>query len=75
MFLVLNLMVFSIVNFVSFSKKKKRNFIFVVMISIPASNAVDGGFQLQSVQTNDYDVGMCCFSAKRTDLRRKSKDW
>jgi hypothetical protein len=44
------------------------NLIIVVMISVPVSNAVDGGFQLQSVQT-------ICFSAKRTDLRRKSKDW
>ena len=43
------------------------------MISIPASNAVDGGFQLQSVQTNDYNVGICCFSAKRTDLNEKEQ--
>jgi hypothetical protein len=23
----------------------------------------------------DYEIGICCFSAKHTALRRKSKDW
>ena len=27
------------------------------------------------VQTNDYKIGICCFSAKYVALRRKSKDW
>jgi hypothetical protein len=26
-------------------------------------------------QTKDYRIGVCCFSAKHTALRRKSKDW
>ena len=26
-------------------------------------------------QTKDYRIGICCFSAKHTALRRKSKDW
>jgi hypothetical protein len=26
-------------------------------------------------QTNDYKIGICCFSAKHTALRRKDKDW
>jgi hypothetical protein len=26
-------------------------------------------------QTKDYEIGICCFSAKHTALRRKSKDW
>jgi hypothetical protein len=26
-------------------------------------------------QTKDYNIGICCFSAKHTALRRKSKDW
>ena len=26
-------------------------------------------------QTKDYKIGICCFSAKHTLLRRKSKDW
>ena len=27
------------------------------------------------VQTKDYKIGICCFSAKHGALRRKSKDW
>jgi len=27
------------------------------------------------VQPKDYKIGICCFSAKQTTLRRKSKDW
>jgi hypothetical protein len=30
---------------------------------------------LRSGQTKDYQIGMCCFSAKHAALRRKSKDW
>jgi hypothetical protein len=26
-------------------------------------------------QTEDYKIGICCFSTKNTALRRKSKDW
>jgi hypothetical protein len=26
-------------------------------------------------QNKDYEIGMCCFSAKHAALRRKSKDW
>jgi hypothetical protein len=26
-------------------------------------------------KTNDYKIGICCFSAKHEALRRKSKDW
>jgi hypothetical protein len=26
-------------------------------------------------QTKDYKIGICCFSAKHTALRRMSKDW
>ena len=29
----------------------------------------------QSGQTKDYEIGICCFSAKHAALRRKSKDW
>jgi len=27
------------------------------------------------VQTKDYKIGICCFSAKNAALRSKSKDW
>ena len=46
-----------------------------VMVSVLASSAVDCGFELRSGQAKDYTIGICCFSAKRAALRRKSKDW
>ena len=46
-----------------------------VMVGMPASSAIDRGFELWSGQTKDYIIGIYCFSAKRTSLRRKSKDW
>ena len=39
------------------------------------SSAVDHGFDLRSGQTKDYEIGICCFSAKHAALRRKIKDW
>jgi hypothetical protein len=45
------------------------------MVSVLASNAVDRGFELRSGQTKDYQIGICCFSAKYTAIRRKGKDW
>ena len=45
------------------------------MVSVLASSAVDDGFKPRSGQTKDYKIGICCFSAKHTALRRKSKDW
>ena len=46
-----------------------------VIVSVLASSAVDRGFEPRSVQTKDYKIGICCFSAKHAELRRKSKDW
>jgi hypothetical protein len=31
-------------------------------------------FEPRSGQTKDYEIGICCFSAKHAALRRKSKD-
>ena len=45
-----------------------------VMVSVLASSAVDRGFDPRSGQTKDYKIGICCFSAKHAELRRKSKD-
>ena len=39
------------------------------------NSAVDLGFEPRSEQTKDYKIGICCFSAKHTALRSKSKDW
>ena len=46
-----------------------------VMVRVFASRAVDRGFEPRSGQTKDYNIGICCFSAKHATLRRKSKDW
>jgi hypothetical protein len=46
-----------------------------VMVSVLASRAVDRGFEPLSGQTKDYNIGICCFSAKHAALRSKSKDW
>ena len=47
-----------------------------VVVSVLASSAVDDfWFEPRSGQTKDYEIGICCFSAKHTALRRKSKDW
>jgi hypothetical protein len=38
-------------------------------------SVVDRGFEPRSGQTNDYAIGICCFSAKHAALRSRSKDW
>ena len=43
-----------------------------VMVSVPASTMVDRGFKPLLGPTKDYEIGICCFSAKHTQLRRKS---
>ena len=42
----------------------KGNRISGVMVSVLTLSAVDRGFEPQSGQTNDYKIGICCFSAK-----------
>ena len=44
------------------------------MVSVLTSSVVDRGFETRSGQTKDYKIGICCFSAKHTALRRNSKD-
>ena len=39
-----------------------------VMVSVLASSAVDRAFEPLSGQTKDYEIGICCFSAKHTAL-------
>ena len=46
-----------------------------VIVSVLVLSVVDRGFESRSGQTKDYKIGICCFSAKHTALRRKSKDW
>ena len=41
---------------------------------LSSSVVVDHGFDTQSGQTKDYEIGICCFSVKNTVLERKNKD-
>ena len=45
------------------------------MVSMLTSSTTDLGFVHWSGQAKDYEIGICCFSAKHTVLTRKSKDW
>ena len=55
--------------------KIKFNHIGGVIVSVFASSAVDCRFELRSGHTKNYEIGICCFSAKYAALRGKSKDW
>jgi hypothetical protein len=45
------------------------------MVSVLTSSAIDCGYELRSCQTKEYQICICCFSAKNAALRRKNKDW
>jgi hypothetical protein len=45
------------------------------MVSVLASSVVDRVFNPQLYETKECNIGICCFSAKHTTLRRKIKDW
>jgi hypothetical protein len=45
------------------------------MVSVVSLSAADRVFNARSGQTKDYDIGICCFSAKHAALRSKNKDW
>ena len=53
----------------------RSNLIGGVMVNMLTSIAVDRGLESRSGQTKDYEIGICCFSAEHTALRRKSNDW
>ena len=42
------------------------------MITVHASSAVDRGFDPWSSRTKDYEIGICCFSAKHAALRENN---
>ena len=44
-----------------------------VMVSVLASSAIDRGFDRRSCQTKDYEIGICCFSAKHAVLGERAK--
>jgi len=41
-----------------------------VIVSMLTPSGVDRGFEPRSSQTNDYKIGICCFSAKPAALWR-----
>ena len=40
-----------------------------------AFSAVDRGFEPWLGGTNDYENGLCCFSAKHKTIRNENKGW
>jgi hypothetical protein len=44
-----------------------------VMVSMLASSAVDRGYEPRSGQTKDYEICICCFSAKHAALGVKKQ--
>ena len=66
------------IKYVACSRKLTVRWIYIPNISDPiclASSAVDCGFEPRSGQIKDYEIGICCFSAKHVALSRKSKNW
>jgi hypothetical protein len=51
-----------------------HNRIVGVMVTVLTSSAVDREFDIRSGQAKDYKIGIYCFSANHTALRRKMKD-
>ena len=45
------------------------------MDNLLTSIVVNQGFNVWLGQTKDYEVGICCFSAKHTAQGSKIKDW
>ncbi len=44
------------------------------MVSVLASSVVGLWLEPRSGQTKEYEIGICCFSAKHAALRKKNKD-
>ena len=46
------------------------------MVNVLASTAFDRGFEpLSGLNKKDYQIGICCFTAKYATLRSKNKNW
>jgi hypothetical protein len=52
----------------------QTSWIIDVIVNVLASTVVHRGFKSPSGQTNDYQIGFCCFLSKHTALGRKNKD-
>ena len=44
-----------------------------VMVGVLATSALDHGFQPRLGEIKDYEIGICCFSAKHATLSIKSR--
>jgi hypothetical protein len=44
------------------------------MVRMLTSSVVDHGFKPRSGQTKDYEMGICCFSARHEECQNKSVD-
>ena len=55
------------------ASSKFYNHIGGVMVSVLASSVVDYGFKPRTGQTNDYEIGICCFSAKHNSIKEKEQ--
>jgi len=47
--------------------------VFILMVGVLASRAVDRGYDPKSGQTKDYTISICFLSVKHAALRRKSR--
>ena len=45
------------------------------MVCVLASSAIDRVLEYRLGQTKNYEIGICCFSAKHEALTIKRKDW
>jgi hypothetical protein len=57
------------------SETKLQNHISGVMVSLLTLSTIDCTFETRSGLTKDFKIGICCFFAKHTALRRKRKEW
>jgi len=61
-------------NFLKHIFFKRIKGIVDVLVSVLGSSVVDRGVKPRSVQTKNYNIDICCFSAKYAGLKGKSED-
>jgi len=49
--------------------------ILITEAGVSVASCIRSRVRAQIGQMRDYNIGICCFSAKYAPLRRKSKDW
>jgi hypothetical protein len=45
------------------------------MVNVLALSLIDLGYEPRLGQSQDYKIGICCFSTEHATLMRKNKDW